>query len=134
MRLHPGEPLGMFVRPDGGKFMRLIMFALLGVALLTAATLVGQEITTTQPSGPSGMRGRAGSGRFRAPGETAPAAAREAGGPASQPAGTGTGGAPAEPVSTDHEIVIDGNVFKYKATAGTLPLKDDAGRTRANMF
>src|SRR5207244_9799523 len=114
----------MFVRPVGGKFMRLIMFALVVAALSTAAALEAQEITTTQPSGPPGMRGRAGSGRFRAPGETSPTPGREAGGPASQPTGTGTGGAPSEPVSSDHQIVIDENVFKYKATAGTLPLKD----------
>src|SRR5436190_982454 len=117
---------------DGGNFMRLICLILLGIALATPSTLDAQEIMTTQPSGPPGMRGRGG-GRGRAPDE-APPAGREAVGPASQPAGASTGGAPAEPVSSDHEIVIDGSVFKYKATAGTLPLKDDAGKTRANMF
>src|SRR5438309_11104818 len=77
---------GMFVRPIGGKFMRLITLALLGVALVMSTTLEAQEIVTTQPSGPPGMRGRGG-GRFRAPGEAPPAAGREASGPTSQPAG-----------------------------------------------
>jgi len=36
---------------------------------------------------------------------------------------------------TDHELKLaGGEILKYKATAGTLPLKDDAGKLRANFF
>jgi carboxypeptidase C (cathepsin A) len=39
-----------------------------------------------------------------------------------------------EPVVTEHQITIGGQVLRYKATAGTLTLKDDAGKPRASMF
>jgi carboxypeptidase C (cathepsin A) len=39
-----------------------------------------------------------------------------------------------KPVTTEHELTIDGRPLKYKATAGQLPLKDDSGKTRAKVF
>jgi carboxypeptidase C (cathepsin A) len=33
-----------------------------------------------------------------------------------------------------HTITIDGKPFDYRTTAGTLPMKDDAGKTHANIF
>lgn len=43
---------------------------------------------------------------------------------------------PAEekPVATEHEIVLDGKTLKYTATAGLIPLKDDAGKVKARIF
>ena len=35
---------------------------------------------------------------------------------------------------TEHEATIGGRTLKYKATAGTYPLKDDAGKTKADLF
>ena len=37
-------------------------------------------------------------------------------------------------VTTDGEISVAGNVLHYKATAGTLVLKDDAGKPKAEVF
>lgn len=39
-----------------------------------------------------------------------------------------------EPVVTEHEVTVGGKVLRYKATAGTLTLKDDAGKPRASVF
>ena len=36
--------------------------------------------------------------------------------------------------TTDHDLKIGDRTLKYKATAGTLPLKDEAGKPRANFF
>jgi len=37
--------------------------------------------------------------------------------------------------TTDHELKLPaGEILKYKAIAGTLPLKDEAGKLRANFF
>lgn len=35
---------------------------------------------------------------------------------------------------TEHELKIGDSTLKYRATAGTMPLKDEAGKTRANFF
>src|SRR5436190_16923391 len=35
---------------------------------------------------------------------------------------------------TDHEMKIGDQTLKYRATAGTMPLKDEAGKARANFF
>jgi carboxypeptidase C (cathepsin A) len=35
---------------------------------------------------------------------------------------------------TEHELKVGDGVLKYKATAGTMPLKDEAGKLRANFF
>lgn len=44
--------------------------------------------------------------------------------------------APPPPVVTEHEIKLAGSTdpLKYKATAGKLPIKDDAGKTKAEIF
>ena len=39
-----------------------------------------------------------------------------------------------ELVETDHAITVGGARLAYKATAGTLPLRDEHGKTRANVF
>src|SRR5256885_11329366 len=62
--------------------------------------------------------------------------------PASQPAsgptsreGRGAGRDTADKlVVTHHEIKLASGVLKYEATAGTLALKDEAGKHRANFF
>jgi carboxypeptidase C (cathepsin A) len=72
--------------------------------------------------------GRSARGAFR-PGGPGPSAAAAA---ASQPA---TEGAEQRPVVTEHQLTIDGRPLHYKATAGMIPLKDDAGRqVRGNIF
>ncbi|MDB5295935.1 MAG: peptidase serine carboxypeptidase [Phycisphaerales bacterium] len=35
---------------------------------------------------------------------------------------------------TEHEATLGGKRIKYKATAGTYPLKDEAGKTKADVF
>ena len=35
---------------------------------------------------------------------------------------------------TQHELIIDGQVLKYEATAGTMAMKDESGKARANFF
>jgi carboxypeptidase C (cathepsin A) len=35
---------------------------------------------------------------------------------------------------TEHELKVGDGVLRYRATAGTMPLKDDAGKPRANFF
>ena len=35
---------------------------------------------------------------------------------------------------THHELKISGQMLKYEATAGTMAMKDEAGKTRANFF
>ena len=42
--------------------------------------------------------------------------------------------APEEPVVTHHSIRIDDASLDYAATAGFLPLKDEAGKSQANIF
>ena len=44
--------------------------------------------------------------------------------------------APPPPIVTDHEIKLAGSAdtLKYKATTGKLPLKDDNGKTKAEVF
>src|SRR5579859_7843858 len=37
-------------------------------------------------------------------------------------------------VTTDDEVSVAGKVLHYKATAGTLVLKDDAGKAKAEVF
>jgi carboxypeptidase C (cathepsin A) len=37
-------------------------------------------------------------------------------------------------VKTRHEITVGGKKLEYEATAGTLPIKDDDGKARANVF
>jgi carboxypeptidase C (cathepsin A) len=42
---------------------------------------------------------------------------------------------PETPVSvTNHTLVINGQTIQYKATAGYMPLTDEAGKIRANVF
>src|SRR5437867_3601520 len=38
------------------------------------------------------------------------------------------------PVITKHQVTINGQVINYTATAGYLPLKDQQGKTKANIF
>jgi carboxypeptidase C (cathepsin A) len=35
---------------------------------------------------------------------------------------------------TEHEMTLDGKPFKYRATAGPLTMKDEAGKAKANIF
>src|SRR5258706_9747764 len=35
---------------------------------------------------------------------------------------------------TEHEMKVGEQTLTYKATAGTMPLKDEAGKARANFF
>lgn len=42
--------------------------------------------------------------------------------------------APEPPVTTRHSITVGGRTLKYAATAGCLPLKDDAGHLQASIF
>ena len=39
-----------------------------------------------------------------------------------------------KPVVTEHETTIGGNRISYTATTGQIPLKDDAGKTKARIF
>jgi carboxypeptidase C (cathepsin A) len=41
---------------------------------------------------------------------------------------------PEEPVITRHQVRVDGKVISYTATAGRLPLLNDAGETEAEIF
>lgn len=36
--------------------------------------------------------------------------------------------------TTTHAVRVEGREVRYTATAGTVPLKDGAGRTKAAMF
>ena len=38
------------------------------------------------------------------------------------------------PVVTHHEIKIDGKPFRYTATTGYMPMKDESGKLKANIF
>src|SRR5947199_82811 len=38
------------------------------------------------------------------------------------------------PVITKHEVTINGQVISYTVTAGYLPLKDQQGKIKANIF
>jgi carboxypeptidase C (cathepsin A) len=40
----------------------------------------------------------------------------------------------ASPVATQHEVRINGKALRYTATAGRLPIRDDAGALQAEMF
>jgi carboxypeptidase C (cathepsin A) len=42
--------------------------------------------------------------------------------------------APEKPVVTRHSILIGGKEIRYTATAGELPIADDAGKTEAHIF
>jgi carboxypeptidase C (cathepsin A) len=35
---------------------------------------------------------------------------------------------------TEHELTLDGKPLKYRATAGTMAMKDEAGKTKADVF
>ncbi len=59
------------------------------------------------------------------------ASADQATQPATKPATTESSEGPAV---THHSITIDGQELRYTATAGFLPLTNDAGKTEANMF
>ena len=61
----------------------------------------------------------------------APAPARDA--PAA-PKGDKKEDAGKEPISTSHTVTVGGAKIDYTATAGSLPLKDDEGKTTANVF
>lgn len=39
-----------------------------------------------------------------------------------------------KPSVTHHEIRLDGKPFRYTATAGYMPMKDEAGKLKANIF
>jgi carboxypeptidase C (cathepsin A) len=41
---------------------------------------------------------------------------------------------PSAPVVTHHALKLDGEILDYTATAGCLPLQDEAGRLQANIF
>lgn len=59
-----------------------------------------------------------------------------------QPAGAAGGEAPKPPapaeekppVVTHHQITVGGRVIAYTATAGYMPMRDEAGRLKANIF
>ena len=60
--------------------------------------------------------------------------------PASQPA-TQPDSAPPPPTAagdklsvTEHELAVNGQTLKYRATAGTLVLKDESGKPKADLF
>src|SRR4051812_24853309 len=70
---------------------------------------------------------------------TRPAVAQE------QPPAKGGGGEPEKPrqkdgggadklSTTEHEIDAGGQKLKYRATAGTLAMKDEAGKHKADFF
>src|SRR5205814_4128069 len=42
--------------------------------------------------------------------------------------------APPPPVATTHEITLAGRALRYTATAGYLPMKDEEGKLKANIF
>ncbi len=42
--------------------------------------------------------------------------------------------ADADPIVTQHEIVLDGRTLRYRATTGRLPIKNDKGETEAQIF
>jgi carboxypeptidase C (cathepsin A) len=66
----------------------------------------------------------------------APAAPAQDSAPAPAPAkGEHKGDAPHEGLTeTQHSITLNGTKLEYRATAGTLPLKGDDGKTTANVF
>jgi carboxypeptidase C (cathepsin A) len=66
------------------------------------------------------------------PPESRPAAATT--GPASREARGGGGRDGDKLVVTHHELKLADRALKYEATAGTLALKDEAGKPRANFF
>jgi carboxypeptidase C (cathepsin A) len=39
-----------------------------------------------------------------------------------------------KPVVTHHDMLLNGNPFKYTATAGFMPMKDENGKLKANIF
>ncbi|HEV2499547.1 MAG TPA: peptidase S10, partial [Terriglobia bacterium] len=39
-----------------------------------------------------------------------------------------------KPVVTHHQVTVDGKVLSYTATAGMMPIRDDAGTLQAHMF
>jgi carboxypeptidase C (cathepsin A) len=39
-----------------------------------------------------------------------------------------------KPIVTHHEIRLDGKPFRYTATAGYMPMKDEVGKLKANIF
>ncbi len=39
-----------------------------------------------------------------------------------------------KPSVTHHEILLDGKPFRYTATAGYMPMKDETGKLKANIF
>lgn len=90
---------------------------------LVHESLARQEMSpSTQPTMPGAVGRRArggggGAGGFEPGG----------GGPTTQPAEE-------KPVVTDHHLTLEGQTLKYKATAGTITLKDDQQKPRAKMF
>jgi carboxypeptidase C (cathepsin A) len=55
--------------------------------------------------------------------------------PSTAPAEGGPKGEPTDKLAvTTHQITINGAPFKYTATAGYMPLKDETGKLRANIF
>jgi carboxypeptidase C (cathepsin A) len=81
--------------------------------LLTAAAY-GQRVRQPRPEGvPS----------------TAPSPEQHAPTPPPAP-----GGDDAKLSITQHEMTLDGKPFKYRATAGTLTMKDESGKAKANIF
>jgi carboxypeptidase C (cathepsin A) len=60
----------------------------------------------------------------------APAAAPVAAAPATQPAADRSGRLSV----TEHQVIIDGQPLRYRATAGFLPFRDEAGKDRASFF
>lgn len=55
-------------------------------------------------------------------------------GPTTAPAAPATQAELVKASVTEHELKIEGNALKYKATAGTLAMKDEAGKSKADMF
>ena len=35
---------------------------------------------------------------------------------------------------TEHEVTIDGEILKYRATAANMPMKDEHGKLKASVF
>ena len=93
------------------RALHLISIAL--ILLVTAPFARSQEAQPTSAPSTRGQR----------PG-------RDARGPASHPSEKEE----PEPVTTDHQLTVDGQAIKYKATAGTITLKDDQDKPRGRMF
>lgn len=94
-------------------FLRMIRNFIVPIlsVLLVASITIAQDMPASRPTGRDrGARGPGGGGATSQPSED------EA------------------PVATTQQVTVNGQTIDYKATAGTIALKDDAGKSRAKMF